>query len=92
MDVRITRAVNPGEAVLFIGGWLQADNVCELKRELEQTEGPVVLEVSQLQSADAVGVATLRDILSRGAEMRGASGYIRLLLQNTRPANGGAKS
>ena len=81
MDVRITRAIESGTTVVSVEGWLQADNVLELNREYQQINGPLVLDLSKLKSADASGVALLLDITSRGAGTQGATGYIKLLLQ-----------
>lgn len=81
MDVRITTAIESQATVVFVEGWLQMDNVLELHREYQQINGPVVLDLSKLRSADLSGVATLLDIASRGARLQGASGYIHLLLQ-----------
>jgi hypothetical protein len=41
----------------------------------------VALELSDLQSADPDGVAMLLEIASLGAELRGVSPYIELLLK-----------
>jgi ABC-type transporter Mla MlaB component len=56
------------------------ENVSALKSEYRELTGSVALDLSQLQSADATGVAALLEIASLGAELRGVSGYISLLL------------
>ena len=86
MGVRIQRDVDVGTSVLQIAGRLQVEDVCELDKAYRNINGPVVLELSQLQSSDSAGVATLLELSSLGAEIQGASGYIELLLQRgTRP-------
>jgi len=81
MSIRITRTSDADETVLRIDGQLRCENVAELTREFQDIDGPVALELSGLQSADADGVAILLEIASLGAKIRGASPYIELLLK-----------
>jgi ABC-type transporter Mla MlaB component len=80
MTVRITKNVDSGITVLHVDGWLRSEDVSALNSEYRELTGPVALELSQLQSADATGVAALLEIASLGAELRGVSGYVKLLL------------
>ena len=48
---------------------------CDLLKE------PLVLDLSELQSADSAGVVKLVELVERGAQIRGASKYIELLLR-----------
>jgi hypothetical protein len=43
-------------------------------------QGATALDLSELQSADHEGVEILRELVGLGAEVRGASPYIELLL------------
>ena len=52
-----------------------------LTNEFQAVDGPVALDLSDLQSAALDGVATLLEIASLGEELRGASSYIELLLK-----------
>ena len=81
MSVRIVREVESGTTVLGIAGWLSGEHSRDLEREYGKAVGPVVLELSQLRSSDQSGVTKLLDLASRGAEIRGASGYVDLLLK-----------
>ena len=81
MAVRITRAVDSATTVLHVAGRLMSDDVDVLTKEFQDIDGPAALELSGLQSADPDGVATLLEIASFGAEFRGASPYIELLLK-----------
>ena len=84
MTVRITKVVDSGVSVLHIDGWLWEQDVSALTNEYRKLTGPVALDLSQLQSADETGVAALQQIASLGAELRGVSGYVKLLLSQDR--------
>jgi len=86
MSVRITKASDSGMTVLHVAGRLRSEDVDALNGEFQGVDGPVALELSELQSADPAGIAALSKIGSLGAEMRGASTYIQLLLaRNSQP-------
>ncbi len=84
MSIRITRTSDSQETVLRIDGQLCLENVAELTREHRSVEGPLVLELSDLQSADKAGVDVLLELISLGVGIRGASPYIDLLLKGSR--------
>jgi len=65
---------------LKLDGRLTAEEVPELLRVCVGLTGPVVLDLSDLQSADREGVSALRQLRARGAELAGASPYLCLLL------------
>lgn len=83
MSIRITRTSDSQETVLRIDGQLCLENVAELTREHLSVEGPLVLELSDLQSADKAGVDVLLELISLGVSIRGASPYIELLLKGS---------
>jgi anti-anti-sigma regulatory factor len=83
MSIRITRTTDAHETVLKIDGRLRCEDVGELAKEQRSVRGPLVLELSNLQSADAAGVEILRRLASAGARIQGASPYIELLLNET---------
>ncbi len=56
MDIRITSASDAHETVLRVDGHLRRENVAELTKEHRSVDGPLVLELSNLQSADAAAV------------------------------------
>lgn len=88
MTVRITKRLDLGVTILHVAGWLRSEDVGVLCAEYRGLNGPVALELSQLRSADAAGVATILEIASLGAELRGASTYIDLLLSQRGQAKG----
>lgn len=81
MSLRITRTSDACETILRIDGQLCSENVVELTKEHWSVDGPLVLELSNLQSADTVGVDVLLELISMGAQIRGTSPYIELLLK-----------
>ena len=80
MNVRISRSIDGERHVLQVAGRLESANLSELEKEVRSVDGPLVLDLSQLLSADAVGIERLRELASTGAELRGGSHYIRMLL------------
>jgi ABC-type transporter Mla MlaB component len=82
MCIRITKTVDSEATVLHVAGALTSEETGVLSNEFRNVDGPVVLELSELKSADAAGVAMLQEIASLGAELRGASPYIELLLRS----------
>lgn len=81
MAIRITKTVDDRQTVLKVDGRLKADDVGELSRAYQSVQGAAALDLSELQSADRDGVAVLRELVSLGTEIRGASPYIELLLR-----------
>ena len=84
MSIRITRTSDACGTVLQVDGQLCSENVAELTKEHRSVDGPVVLELSDLQSADAAGVDVLLELISLGVQIRGASPYTELLLKGSR--------
>ncbi len=84
MSIRITRTSDACGTVLQVDGQLCSENVAELTKEHRSVEGTLVLELSNLQSVDRAGVDVLLELVSLGAEIRGASPYIELLLKRSR--------
>jgi hypothetical protein len=79
--VRITMTVEAPQTVLRIDGRLRSEDVDELTAALRSVQGTAILDLSELQSADREGADVLRKLVSLGAEVRGASPYIQLLLK-----------
>ena len=81
MAVRITRTSERMHTVIQIDGQLRVEDVEELDREYSCVEGPLVLELADLQSADSAGVEALLEVAANGAKLQGVSPYIELLLK-----------
>jgi len=84
MSVRIRNTRDFSGTVLRVDGYLTAEDVDELDREYCSVQGASVLDLTDLQSADAEGVRCLQRLISLGAEIRGSSHYIALLLEDER--------
>jgi anti-anti-sigma regulatory factor len=82
MSVRITSSSeSSGTVVVHIAGKLRNEDIGELEREASGVTGPLVLDVSDLTSTDAAGAESLKAMAHRGAELRGVSPYLALLLE-----------
>ena len=82
MPVWIRRTCESNQTVFWVDGYLSAEDVDELDREYRSAQGSRILDLSNLQSADSDGVECLRVLILLGAEIRNASQYIALLLEN----------
>ena len=54
----------------------------EFDKEIRSIDGSFVLDLSEMLSADEAGIEKLRKLASSGAELRGASGYVQMLLDD----------
>ena len=80
MNVRIN-STNIGErTILTIAGRLQAADVSELDEEIHAEIESIVFDLSELLSADETAVSRLRELAAEGAEFRGVSPYVKLLM------------
>jgi anti-anti-sigma regulatory factor len=84
MEVRIDHIHSGSAAVVHIAGRLSGTAVTELKKTCDPIKAPFVLDLSSLMFADDLGISTIRSIIDRGADVRGASPFIELLLDSTR--------
>lgn len=82
MTVRILTETKPEATVIRIEGDLRAEVIEELDRVSGEAGGPLVLDLTNLASADAEGLRALGSLLKQGAELRGASPYIRMRLES----------
>ena len=67
-------------AAVKLDGRLTGEEVAELQGVCEGVAGRLVLDLTNLQFADRQAVGALRELRAHGAEITGASTYIRLLL------------
>ena len=68
-------------SVVSVDGWLQGDEADELLRVVGSAAPPVVLDLTDLRSADKHGVTAIRQLAEDGVEVIGASDYLALLLE-----------
>jgi anti-anti-sigma regulatory factor len=83
MSIRITKTSDACATILRVDGQLCSENAAELTKEHRSVEGALVLELSNLQSVDRTGVDVLLELISLGAQIRGASPYVELLLKES---------
>jgi hypothetical protein len=89
--VRIQETRSRDETVIRVDGWLQgSEEAAELIRVVRAAAAPVAIDLQELRSADPSGVAALRALSTEGARIRGASDFIKLLLDEERRLRQGA--
>ena len=72
-----------GDAIVVrVAGRLTGAAGAQLTEACESKEGNVVLDLSMLMFADDAGVEAIRTLREQGAEIRGASSFIRLLIND----------
>ncbi len=81
MVVRITKSNGSERSVLKVDGVLESADVSLLRSEWDALAGRAALDLSGLRSADSGGVAAIRSLESRGAELRGLCPYLELLVR-----------
>ena len=85
MVIRIT-STSAGEAsIIRIEGQLTADDTSALEAECRSAGSPRRLDLSGLLSVDGAGIEMLRSLQAEGAELCGASPYIRQLMAEGAP-------
>ncbi len=62
-DCVVERDRESGRTVMRVGGAFDRDCALELRDELQRTEGDLLLDFSQVQDFDDLGVATLARVL-----------------------------
>ena len=77
---RVSSSTSGDEVLIRIEGDLDAEATAALRRECRSAGATVRLDLSGLKSVDAEGIRELRALSAKGAELRGASSYIRQLL------------
>ena len=82
MSVRVTRVIDGKRTVLQVAGRLESADLSELDKEIRLLDGPWVLDLSELLSAGEAGIKKLRELEVGAVELRGASGYVRMLLDS----------
>ena len=77
--------------MIEVDGELLAEGVPELDEACRSAEGRIRLDLSNLRSADASGLESLRALREQGVVLSGASAYIDELLERRRQPreNGG---
>ncbi len=78
-----------GGPVIRMAGRLAGEFVGEAEQVCRPAEPPLRIDASELQSADADGVAFLATILDRGGRMEGLSEYLAMCVSSVREGRRG---
>jgi len=90
MTVRIETTPHRSKTRVSVAGRLEGLGVGELVRTCDCIEGELVLDLSALRSADAEGIEAIQKLTRGGVTLRGASPFIRLLLESQQHGNAGS--
>ena len=80
MDIRIDIESEGPEVVLQVAGRLTGHTIAQLLGVCESMEDHYVLDLSKLMFADDAGAEAIRTLRKGGAGIRGASSFIKLLI------------
>ena len=80
MDIRIDIETNGHAEVVQVSGRLVESFTKQLTDVCESMEGNFALDLSNLVFADDAGIDVIRSLREKGAEISGASSFIKLLI------------
>ena len=80
MDMRIDIETKGPVEVVQVSGRLVEYFIQQLNNICEPMEGNFVLDLSGLVFADDAGIDVIRSLREKGADIRGASSFIKLLI------------
>jgi hypothetical protein len=78
---RITEYQHGQDTVIQVDGQLMSDGARELERVCREATPPLILELTNLRTANSDGLRMLKRLSSEGVRLTGASRYIELLLE-----------
>ena len=82
MEIRIDIESEGPDVVLHVAGRLTGPAIKQLADVCEPMEGHYVLDLSKLRFADDAGAEAIRTLRERGADICGASTFIKLLINS----------
>ena len=83
MEIRIDITSEGPETIVRVAGRLSGVMVAQFREACDSIEGAFVVDLSNLLFADDAGIDTISAIVDKGAEVRGVSPFIQLLLDGT---------
>jgi hypothetical protein len=82
MDIRIDTNTDGQRTVVLIAGRMEGPAVVQVREACAEIEGEMLLDLSNILSADPGAIDLIRELCESGAEVRGGSPYIRFLLDD----------
>jgi len=82
MEIRIDIESEGPDVVFHVAGRLTGPAITQLTDVCEPMEGHYVLDLSKLKFADDAGAEAIRSLRERGEDIRGASAFIKLLINS----------
>ena len=82
MDIRIDIESDGPDVILNVAGRLTGPAIRQLVDVCEPMEGHFVLDLSKLKFTNDAGAEAIRKLRERGADIRGASFFIKLLIDD----------
>ncbi len=86
--LRITLETNNGGWMVRLAGRLAGEFVGEAERTCRSVETPRLIDATELQGADADGLAFLVKIIEDGGRVEGLSGYLAMRVDTLRVQSG----
>ena len=86
MTIRVEATTEGAETTVRLAGRLTASEEGDLLGTCASGKGELVLDLTDLRAADTEGIRVIRELVTSGARLRGVSPFIRLLLDNSAPA------
>ena len=80
MTIRVSTEAGQTGTTIRIEGRLTAAELPDVRAACDSANPPLRMDLSGLRSADIEGIRALRSLSETGAELQGASPYIRQLL------------
>ena len=80
MTFLITIDQESGGQIVRLAGWLESDYVTGFQQVVCDVPGPFRLDLTELRSADSIGVSLLREPQAKGVALVGASPFVRRLV------------
>jgi hypothetical protein len=91
MTLRIETTSEDSMTVVSAAGRLAGSVVSELLRTCRSIGGEFMLDLTGLRSAGSDGIVAIRELVCGGAKLRGASPFIRLLLDDSKGGSNAEK-
>jgi hypothetical protein len=82
LTIRINRRAAADGIVVELHGWLSHEVLAEFTSVCDSVGDPLRMDLSQLAGTDEAGLAAVQSRIASGAQLEGASPYIRLLLES----------